>query len=390
MTENIANNSIYNGFKLAAENLDINVPLLNNLNVFPVPDQDTGSNMAISMSEVASVLNRQMSIGEMFDAAANELLQKGKGNSGTILTLFFQGMAETIGSNELTGTLLAKAFNNGAMKAAQGISNPMDGTILTIAQKAAEEGMAFKSEIHSVTEVMKRMTEEAYSVLPLTALQNPTCAKYEVIDAGALGFCMIMDGFLAAFEGIEQCQRKYDEIKGIATKVEAQELVYNFCTEFVIDKSSNRGAVDILRHQLADIGDCIIPAEMGDKLKMHIHTSKPEAVFFIASLCGPIVRTKVDNMLAQTKGSCAKPVDIFLVRDELARDGLISMGFSNIFMESGDRTDFLEATNKLSSEGYKLRLYTSVVLAGKAADAFPLIRFFTSDEDLLGYVLAME
>lgn len=389
MTENIANNSIYNGFKLAAENLDINVPLLNNLNVFPVPDQDTGSNMAISMSEVASVLNMQMSIGEMFDAAANELLQKGKGNSGTILTLFFQGMAETIGSNELTGTLLAKAFNNGAMKAAQGISDPMDGTILTIAQKAAEEGMAFKSEIHSVTEVMKRMTEEAYSVLPLTALQNPTCAKYEVIDAGALGFCMIMDGFLAAFEGIEQCQRKYDEIKGIATKVEAQELVYNFCTEFVIDKSSNRGAVDILRHQLADIGDCIIPAEMGDKLKMHIHTSKPEAVFFIASLCGPIVRTKVDNMLAQTRCGLDSE-DIFLCKGELTRDALLSMNHKNVFIDSEDRSDFLAFAEEHASAGTKLCLYTSAVVAGKTQEMFPVIRFFTSDDDLLTYLFSME
>lgn len=389
MTENTLRQQIYNAFQLASENLDLNVALLNNLNVFPIPDQDTGSNMAISMQQVASAINSQMTISEMFDTAAAELLNSSKGNSGTILTLFFQGVAETIQSYELTGAVLARAFRNGALRAAQGVSDPMDGTILTIAQKAGEEGMASLTADSSTADIMKRMTDEAFSVLPLTALQNPTCAKYDVIDAGALGFCMIMDGFLSAFEGVSKCQRDYSEVKELAAKVEATDLVYNYCTEFVIERSS-QSTSEILTRQLADIGDCIIPAEMDDKLKMHIHTNKPDAVFFIASLCGPIRRTKVDNMLAQARGSVAKSVDVFLVKEDLALDGLAAMGYKHIFMESNDRTEFIEAVEALAEQGCRIKLYTSAVITGKTADMFPVIRFFTSDEDLLGYVLAME
>lgn len=388
MPYNTLNQQIYNAFQLASENLEFNAPLLNNLNVFPIPDQDTGSNMAASMQQVAMSLNSQMSISEMFSIAASELLSTGKGNSGTILTLFFQGFSEYISSDVLTGPVLARAFQSGAMRAAQGVSNPMDGTILTIAQKAAEEGMAYQTADSTAVDVMRRMTNEAFSVLPLTTLQNPTCAKYDVIDAGALGFCMIMDGFLAALEGINRCERNYSEVKELATKVDASDLIYNFCTEFVIERASESTS-EILVRQLAEIGDCIIPAEMGDMLKMHIHTNKPDAVFFIASLCGPIKRTKVDNMLAQAGGASAKPVDIFLCQDELTRDGLCSMGHKYAFLD-GDRKEFLETAEQLGKDGNRLRLYTSAVVTGHTAEMFPVIRFYTSDEDLLSYVFSME
>lgn len=395
MASSIGRRQLYNGLILASENLKKNLDLLNSINVFPIPDQDTGSNMSRSISEAIENVSKDQTCVEMLNTVADGLLHHGKGNSGTILTLFFQGLAKTI--NELqadseedviTSYSLAKGFLSGAANAFAGVANPMDGTILTIAQKAGEEALAFNASSHATAEVMTRMTEEAYSVLPLTAVLNPVLAEYNVIDSGALGFCMIMDGLETAFHDRGTIARDYSFVQGLGKEVKAPELTYQFCTEFIIDKAKSE-TPDILTRQLSNLGDCIVPVESDTDLKMHIHTNKPDAVFFIASLCGPIKMTKVDNMLLQSRGG-DKPVKMFLCNDELTYDGLLSMELDNVFLDDGNRDAFNEAIESYINDGRKVTLFTSAIVAGPIADKIPVIRFFTDDNDLLNFVFSLE
>ncbi|MBQ0078659.1 MAG: DAK2 domain-containing protein [Eubacterium sp.] len=382
---------------MACDNLSNNLELLNSINVFPVPDQDTGSNMTLSMSKAYAEVQAAgdadtLTCVDILSGMANGLLHHGKGNSGTILTLFFQGLADTIaageGSDEVDAHTLAKGFINGAANAFAGVANPMDGTILTIVQKAGEEGLEYCGQSATAVDTLSRMTTEAHAVLPLTSKLNPVLAEYSVIDSGALGFCMIMDGLEAACLGKDQVNKDYSFVKGIGKEIEVPELTFQFCTEFVIAKAENE-TPDILRRQLNDLGDCIVPVVSDDQIKMHIHTNKPDAVFFLASLCGPIKMTKVDNMLLQSKPK-EKPVIVYLCTTELYRDGFLSMSLENVFMGDGKDEEFIETIEAHLAKERKVILLTSTFVTGPLVDRIPVVRFFPSDEELMNYIYTME
>lgn len=386
MSETLTNIQLYNGLLMAANNLTENVDILNNINVFPVADQDTGTNMMLTMKSAVSVLTPDLNEKELLSKAVEVLVEQAKGNSGTLLTLFFQGFQEALSSvDSIDVTALANGFSLGGLKAYEGISDPRPGTIITVASKAGETGTSYCEITKDIGELMTRIADEVYSLLPLTTAMNPSLEKFGVIDSGALGFSMIVDGMAAAFNGQASVARDYSTIKLPSSEIDNSNLIYPFCTEFIIDRPSDL-AVKVILSQLESIGDCIIPAYDAKHLKVHVHTNKPDAVFFIASLSGQIRRTKVDNMMLSGKNPSA-PVDIYYCSEDLTRDGLKSMQFKHVFMDSEEENaEFIKLIKDLSSNGTPTRLFTSVKVSGDVSDMIPRIRFFSSDDDLLDYL----
>ncbi|MDO4477994.1 MAG: DAK2 domain-containing protein [Lachnospiraceae bacterium] len=458
----LTSDTLYNGFIMAADNLAAHAELLNQLNVFPVADKDTGINMRASLEAVRQGLTPHPSAGALCREAAAILLEEARGNSGTILTLFFKGFAEALPTDtDPDSRALAHAFAAGARTACTGVTNPMPGTILTVAEKAAEAGQTFLKE-NDPALLMQRMADEAYAVLPLTCHQNPCLAHYGVIDAGALGFSMILDGFARAFRENEAtsgewadtssdavCSRHYEAfcrnisainnttsvyrpvlkmptvdhamtnlttgeptgqtLAGSATLAPVENgltepapianmsasladpyaTAFKYCTECVIGRAGEDKAA-ILTQQLSALGDCLIPAVGDDKIKIHLHTNQPEAVFFTASLCGPLLSTKVDNMLSGGSDRLTKPtVSLFMVEETLTADGLKSMGHEQVFArESGEEEAFKEALLQFS-ENAVVTLYTTLSLPDELTDAVPRIRYFSDDMTLMNYLFEL-
>jgi len=385
----------YKGFQLAAQNLTANEILLNSINVLPVADRDTGANMALSMREVVENMGKCSSVKDLFLDASGTLLRTAKGNSGTILTLFFNGLANALEEGADTQDV-ASAVMAGAEKAYNGISEPMDGTILTVAIKAGEAGVKAARSETDMAKLVARMASAARRALSLTPLQNPVLSDMDVVDAGALGFCMILDGFEAAFKNKDKVARDYlelikkrgsGEVNEFGETEEGSKLEYYYCTEFVIEKPACFNA-EILKSQLNDLGDCIIPVADECNVKVHIHTDKPDAVFFIASLCGPLISTKIDNMLMQSIASTKDEQHIFLCRDQLTSDCIKSMGYTDVFMySSGKSQEFKDYVDQLEAGG-NFKLFTSVKISKELSDKFSSVTFFSDDEVFMNYLFS--
>ena len=376
---------IYKGFQLASKNLSDNEKLLNSINVLPVADKDTGANMALSMREVASSLPKCESVKDLFLAAAGTLFHSAKGNSGTILTLFFNGFANALDGEDAKN--LAAAIMAGAEKAYNGITNPMDGTILTVAIKAGEAALEAASSDIDIAELISKVSAAAHNALTLTTQQNPVLSEQNVVDSGALGFCMIIDGFEAALRGRSAVSHDYSKLKEEVNIESSEPLEYFYCTEFVIEKAPNID-IDLLKRQLNDMGDCVIPIEDEKNVKVHVHTDRPEAVFFIASLCGRLLSTKVDNMLLQSRIHAKDNQIIFLCRTQLTYDCIKSMGHKEVFLyESGDSAEFKEYMSEIdASQSFKL--FTSVKVSDEIAEKIASITYFSDDDVFMNYLFA--
>lgn len=298
---------------LGSKNLAKNAEKINSLNVFPVPDGDTGTNMNLSMSSGAkeTAANVVENIGELGKSFSKGLLMGARGNSGVILSQLFRGMTQHIADkSEIDAKEFAAAIQNGVSIAYKAIIKPVEGTILTVAREAAEAGVKAAENTTSIIEVMDAIYLEAQESLKRTPELLPILKEVGVVDSGGQGLVCVYQGFVAALKG--------EEIEGLDTVetnvvdmqfeddhdmdfMSPEDIVYGFCTEFTVrlDKDKKEFNEDKFREDMSKFGDSLLVISDSEYVKIHVHTETPGDVFNYGQQYGELIKIKSDNMREQ-------------------------------------------------------------------------------------------
>lgn len=278
------------------------------LNVFPVPDGDTGTNMFLTFSNGAKAALdcKEDHAGKILKALSRGLLMGARGNSGVITSQIFRGIFQALEDNETVDALqLAHALVNGSRVAYRAVMRPVEGTILTVVREAADYTYAYTvtEEIEDCTEVIQKMVEEANESLKRTPELLPVLAEVGVVDSGGKGLCVIFEGFLSALKGTVVQKADQEAVEDHAqTKVEGGEDEYGFCTEFVIQLNEigmKNFSEEGFRDELASIGNSLVCVQDEDLVKVHVHTLKPYVALKMGRRQGRFVKIKVENMQQQ-------------------------------------------------------------------------------------------
>lgn len=278
------------------------------LNVFPVPDGDTGTNMSLTFSNgVKAALDvKEDSIGAIFKALSKGLLMGARGNSGVITSQIFRGFYQAVKEEKTIDAMqLAQALVNGSRVAYRAVMRPVEGTILTVIREAADYTYAYTvtEEVTDCIDVMERMVQEANESLQRTPDLLPVLAEVGVVDSGGKGLCIILEGFLSALKGeIIQLNEIQSDMQQAQTKVEGQEEEYGFCTEFILQLTEN-GIKNFseadFREELSGIGNSLVCVQDEELVKVHVHTLEPFNALKMGRRRGKIIKIKVENMQQQ-------------------------------------------------------------------------------------------
>ena len=298
---------------LGSKNLAKNAEKINSLNVFPVPDGDTGTNMNLSMSSGAkeTAANVVENIGELGKSFSKGLLMGARGNSGVILSQLFRGMSQYIADKkEIDAKEFAEAIQNGVSIAYKAIIKPVEGTILTVAREAAEAGLKAAKNTDSVVEVMEAIYAESQASLKRTPDLLPILKEVGVVDSGGQGLVCVYQGFVAALKG-----EKIEGLESVETNVvdmqfednhdmdfmSPEDIVYGFCTEFTVrlDKEKKEFDEDKFRADMSKFGDSLLVISDSEYVKIHVHTETPGEVFNYGQQYGELIKIKSDNMREQ-------------------------------------------------------------------------------------------
>lgn len=298
---------------LGSKNLAKNAEKINALNVFPVPDGDTGTNMTLSMSSGAkeTAANVVENIGELGKAFSKGLLMGARGNSGVILSQLFRGMSQYIADKkEVDAKEFAEAIQNGVSIAYKAIIKPVEGTILTVAREAAEAGLKAAENTTSVVEVMEAIYAEAQASLKRTPELLPILKEVGVVDSGGQGLVCVYQGFVAALkgEGIEGLEAVETNVVDMQFEddhdmdfMSPEDIVYGFCTEFTVrlNKEKKEFNEDKFREDMSKFGDSLLVISDSEYVKIHVHTETPGDVFNYGQQYGELIKIKSDNMREQ-------------------------------------------------------------------------------------------
>ena len=298
---------------LGSKNLAKNAEKINSLNVFPVPDGDTGTNMNLSMSSGAkeTASNVVENIGELGKSFSKGLLMGARGNSGVILSQLFRGMTQHIANkSEIDAKEFAAAIQNGVSIAYKAIIKPVEGTILTVAREAAEAGVKAAENTTSIIEVMDTIYLEAQESLKRTPELLPILKEVGVVDSGGQGLVCVYQGFVAALKGEEIEGLDTVETNVVDMKFEddhdmdfmsPEDIVYGFCTEFTVrlDKDKKEFNEDKFREDMSKFGDSLLVISDSEYVKIHVHTETPGEVFNYGQQYGELIKIKSDNMREQ-------------------------------------------------------------------------------------------
>ena len=291
----------------AANSLSNVKQAVDELNVFPVPDGDTGTNMSMTISAAARELARleNPTVTETADVASSALLRGARGNSGVILSLLFRGFSKGLkGKTEADGADLARALTFGVEAAYKAVMKPTEGTILTVAREAAEAGTAAAETNNDPLAVWTVICEEAEASLARTPELLPMLKKAGVVDAGGKGFCVIIEAMKDVFAGGEivkgdNAMAAPKKAKSAVAAADA-DIKFTYCTEFIVarDKSIKTDPLK-LRAFLESIGDCVVVVDDEDIIKVHVHTNDPGRALHEAIEYGQFETVKVENMRIQ-------------------------------------------------------------------------------------------
>ncbi|MDR0293999.1 MAG: DAK2 domain-containing protein [Oscillospiraceae bacterium] len=291
-------------FCSAAAAVEASRQLINELNVFPVPDGDTGTNMSLTMAAVAAELseNTDAHIGAVADRVAQGLLRGARGNSGVILSLLFRGFAKSVRDCAvLSGPGLAAALQEGVEAAYRAVMKPAEGTILTVSGQAAKRAQAAAAEDTAFEAVLDEALGAAELALEETVRQNPVLAKAGVIDAGAKGYCVILDGMLSALRGkpfvavaVEGGRRERADF----SEYSDEDIRFMYCTEFIILRDGDRDVRKLNAH-LGSAGDSLVLVDDEKCIKVHVHTNNPGMALEEALAYGQLTAVKIENMREQ-------------------------------------------------------------------------------------------
>lgn len=290
----------------AAAALESNKQHINELNVFPVPDGDTGTNMSMTMGAGAAEIRRKkpIGVGEVAKCAADALLRGARGNSGVILSLLFRGLSKALKGKETCDSYdFALALNEGVEAAYNAVMKPAEGTILTVSRLAASAASDFAETGNDVELLLSCALESAKDALAQTVNQNPVLKKAGVIDAGGKGYVVILEAMLASLRGEvtpESYKVEVSETNDSAdfSRFDTGDITFTYCTEFIVDRQTGKSA-DLLRTFLQDMGDSVVVVDDEEIIKTHVHTNDPGAVLTEALTYGSLLKIKIENMREQ-------------------------------------------------------------------------------------------
>lgn len=302
-----------------SDRLDQNAEYVNQLNVFPVPDGDTGTNMNLSMTSGAEAVTASLSenVGELAQVLSKGLLMGARGNSGVILSQLFRGFSKEIPEvKELTAKELAAAFTNGVETAYKAVMKPVEGTILTVARLAAVAGEEKAKETDDCVEVMQAVVDGGQVALDGTPDLLPVLKEVGVVDSGGQGLLFIYEGFLEVLSGkvVEKVYQpnpaqmtdmvNAEHHRSVASHVATEDITFGYCTEIMVkigegETVDSEFDYDTFRNYLNELGDSLLVVADDEIIKVHVHTEKPGEVMNYGQKFGSLVKIKVDNMRLQ-------------------------------------------------------------------------------------------
>ena len=303
--------------RAGANTLNKNVEKVNALNVFPVPDGDTGTNMSLTISSGVKEMEKASSaetVGELAQALAKGLLMGARGNSGVILSQLFRGFAKAVGDQEsINPHQLADAFQQGVETAYRAVIKPVEGTILTVAREAAEAGKKHALTTDDPAGVMETVLAEAKKALSKTPELLPVLKQAGVVDAGGQGLVYIYEGMLASLRGEETgTPEALPDLKSISdlahetaqSKLDPADIEFGYCTEFMINLMTDRRETEPFnetefRRELEQFGDSILVVSDEELVKVHIHAEYPGDALNFAMKFGDLKKIKIENMREQ-------------------------------------------------------------------------------------------
>lgn len=297
----------------ASSHLANNKEMIDALNVFPVPDGDTGTNMNLTFSSGTAEMKKasQKNVGSLAAHLAKGLLMGARGNSGVILSQLFRGFSKAVENKEaLTPQEFAKAFDSGVETAYKAVIKPVEGTILTVAKDAARKSVVVAKTSNNVIEVMEETLAEAKASLLRTPDLLPVLKEVGVVDSGGQGLVTIYEAFLAVLEGKAITEMKTEEPdmedmiraehhKAAQAHLQTDEIEYGYCTEFMVRLQERSFDEHQFRHYLNEQGDSLLVVSDEELVKVHIHTEKPGNLLTYAQNFGELINIKIENMREQ-------------------------------------------------------------------------------------------
>jgi len=287
----------------AAAAIENNKQPINDLNVFPVPDGDTGTNMSMTLNAAANDLRKadEPKLTKAADITASAMLRGARGNSGVILSLLFRGFSKAWkGLEEADGVKLSEALQNGVDAAYRAIMKPTEGTILTVSRVSAAAAAAAAEENNSFESVLQVAIGAAETALAETIDQNPVLKKAGVVDAGGKGYLVILEGMLSSLQGNDIVANVTGEARESADfgDFDTEDIRFAYCTEFIVSRDNDRDPA-ILQEFLQGIGDSQVMVPDDDIIKVHVHTNEPGNVLTQALMYGALLTVKIENMREQ-------------------------------------------------------------------------------------------
>lgn len=291
----------------AAAAIENNRQVLNEMNVFPVPDGDTGINMSmtINAADKAVASLQADKISAVADTAASALLRGARGNSGVILSLLFRGFSKSCaGKAELNAKEFAQALKSGVDAAYRAVMKPAEGTILTVSRLAAEAALATAEENADIEIVLADAIASANVALADTMNLNPVLKKAGVVDAGGKGWVLVLEAMEASVKGnpvVREAPSEDSEGAAVFSAIEDEEILFAYCTEYIINRNDEGKKKDpkILRAMLESIGDSVVVVDDEDIIKVHVHTNQPDRALKEALTYGELINIKIENMREQ-------------------------------------------------------------------------------------------
>ena len=280
---------------------------VNELNVFPVPDGDTGTNMSLTIGAAAAELKKQTpaTVGQAASINANALLRGARGNSGVILSLLFRGVSRSLkDKTAIDGAELAAALNEGVSAAYGAVMKPAEGTILTVSRLSAVRATEAAAENSAVDYVLEETIKEGHKALAETINQNPVLKKAGVVDAGGMGYLMILQGMLDCLNGLPLPEAEAEETAAPVREradfgvFSTEEITFGYCTEFICSRDNDKDP-QALRAFLDGMGDSLVLVDDEDIIKVHVHTNHPGRVLEEALTYGALQTVKIENMRNQ-------------------------------------------------------------------------------------------
>ena len=378
----------------AAAGIEINKQALNELNVFPVPDGDTGTNMSMTINSAANDLRKleDPTLEKAAAAAASAMLRGARGNSGVILSLLMRGISRKLkGAQECDGVLWAEALQEGVDAAYKAVMKPAEGTILTVARLAAAKAQKAAKKDNTFETVHEAAIAEAKIALANTTEQNPVLKKANVVDAGGKGWVVALEAMLSALRGEDVVVPEgmaAAEVKEAAdfSDFDTEDITFTYCTEFIIQRENNKDP-ETLRAFLDSLGDSLVLVDDEEIIKVHVHTNDPGKALHEAIEYGSFVTVKIENMRlqhtekvmteAEKAPKIAEPVKPIGVVSVCVGDGIGEV-FKNLGVDglvSGGQTmnpstqDILEVVNKVPAETvYVLPNNKNIIMAAQQVD----------------------